>query len=196
MKLSFFSCRMMKPLWIFPRYCSYVLHLQAGFSTAERRWLLLQEMDESWEQIVICSHRVRTVIKPVGRGTHSVREGKRWSGQRRRYEVVMLGCDYGVCVVVDGTFSYKRLKSKQKDIRNEAARIRLLALFALWWTVKILWGDYPPVTGTPSQTLYNTDNIIGYLLWILAVPSKRKGKKTLFSCHSPAPTTTNYRLLM
>lgn len=32
--------------------------------------------------------------------------------------------------------------------------------------------DYPPVTGMLSWTLYNTDNIIGFLLWILAVPSK------------------------
>lgn len=34
--------------------------------------------------------------------------------------------------------------------------------------------DYPPVTGILSRTLYNTDNIIGFLLWVIAIPPLQK----------------------
>lgn len=69
--------------------------------------------------------------------------------------------------------SYNRLKSKQKDIQNGSKRIRLQSAFVVRWTVKTFFSlDYAPVTGPPSWTLYNTDNIIGFLSYILAVPLK------------------------
>lgn len=38
---------------------------------------------------------------------------------------------------------------------------------------KHFWRDYPPVTGTPPRTLHNTDNVIRFPCWVLAVLRNR-----------------------
>lgn len=61
---------------------------------------------------------------------------------------------------------------------------------------KHFWWDYTPVTGMWSSMLYNTDNIMGFLLWILAMPQKggNKGEGKHLSLLFSPPSVSSVHL--
>lgn len=86
------------------------------------------------------SCQVRPAIKSVEKGLLSRREDgdEAWSDMSVLCERVMVGVFERLCcgVVGEGGIHIKRLKSKQRGIRNESRRIRLQPAFAVRWTVK------------------------------------------------------------